>query len=397
MVLQTYSVNRSPFSVPDFLDVISSEGVSAFQDVIRASAKHSVLRSLSTSDDPSRRPEKKFFLVRKYPNVLGSHRTMRILGRVLSLHAVLPADAPNILPVVAAYSDSSRREDIYCVTPAMSMTLAEALRNPAAFTRAHALFVVGEVAQAVQYLHRSSICVGDIRPESVLVNSNLATKNSVVIADFTVCHLATESIDTLRLLDANAAPTKEETISCPQLCYRAPEWVLYFGEAVGTEADVWSLGCLLLESLTGRPLFFCPSNSVNEYVNKLTEALPVPEDLSFIKNSVAREVLAAVAQTKRPSGLAGLLGGATPRHLLLLVKRMLVINPAKRITIDEFIAALQVHTANGINASALATTEIKGSAKSSLPVPPGWIELGAPSATTETLVEWVYKHVQSLH
>ena len=136
---------------------------------------------------------------------------------------------------------------------------------------------------AVEYCHRHKIVHRDLKPENLLLDDNLNVK----IADFGLSNIMT---------DGNFLKT-----SCGSPNYAAPEVIggkLY----AGPEVDVWSCGVILYVLLVGRLPFD------DEHIPSL-----------FAK--IARGTY-SIPQWM-PSGAAS------------LIKRMLVVNPVQRATIDE--------------------------------------------------------------
>ncbi|VDP75263.1 unnamed protein product, partial [Schistosoma mattheei] len=76
--------------------------------------------------------------------------------------------------------------------------------------------------------------------------------------------------------------------------YRAPEIIL--GISYGPPIDMWSLGCILPELYTGRPLF--PGENENEQLACIMEVLGLPSELQLEKASRRRVFFAAITATR---------------------------------------------------------------------------------------------------
>ncbi|MGH9029107.1 MAG: protein kinase domain-containing protein, partial [Acidimicrobiales bacterium] len=115
-------------------------------------------------------------------------------------------------------------------------TLAARLRRgPLSQTRASALGAT--LGDALAYVHERGIVHRDLKPANVL----LGPGPRVRLADFGIA----------RLLDASSLTVTGATLGTAS--YMAPEQIEHHG--VGTAADVWSLGMILLESLLGQRVF----------------------------------------------------------------------------------------------------------------------------------------------
>ena len=104
--------------------------------------------------------------------------------------------------------------------------------------------LVQGIAAGVQAAHEAGIVHRDLKPGNVL----LAEDGTPKVTDF---GLAQQPAQTLRLTHSGAV------VGTPS--YMAPEQVLPEPERIGPATDVYGLGCILYECLTGRPPFAAPT------------------------------------------------------------------------------------------------------------------------------------------
>lgn len=149
---------------------------------------------------------------------------------------------PHILPLF----DSGRADGaLFYITPYVEgQSLRERLRLAGSLPIRDAVDLARQVAEALDHAHRKGIVHRDIKPENILLEEGKA-----VVADFGIA----------RALSAAGAETLTATgvaLGTPQ--YMSPEQGA--GEPdVDGRADLYALGCVLFEMLTGRPPFTAPT------------------------------------------------------------------------------------------------------------------------------------------
>jgi eukaryotic-like serine/threonine-protein kinase len=114
------------------------------------------------------------------------------------------------------------------------------------------------VADALTYVHSAGMVHRDVKPANILSESS----GHVYLADFGI----------VRLVDATRL-TGQGTIGT--VSYLSPEQVR--GEDVDASSDIYSLGLVLLECLTGKPEY--PGSSAEAAVARLTRPPRIPSTL----------------------------------------------------------------------------------------------------------------------
>ncbi|XP_037283903.2 cyclin-dependent kinase 1 [Rhipicephalus microplus] len=96
---------------------------------------------------------------------------------------------------------------------------------------------LGQIVEAIHFCHRRRVLHRDLKPDNVLVDGN----GDLKVADFGFCREFTP-------------PVRIFTHKVGTLWYRAPE-ILMGASRYSTPVDVWSIGCIFFELLTGKTLF----------------------------------------------------------------------------------------------------------------------------------------------
>lgn len=118
--------------------------------------------------------------------------------------------------------------------------------------------------------------------------------------------------------------------------YRAPELCGSFFSKYTPAIDIWSIGCIFAEILTGKPLF--PGKNVVHQLDLITDLFGTPpiEAISRVRNEKARRYLSSMRK-KQPVPLSQKFSTADPLALKLL-ERLLSFDPKDRPTAEEALA-----------------------------------------------------------
>jgi serine/threonine-protein kinase len=163
---------------------------------------------------------------------------------------------PNILPL----HDSGEAEGtVWYVMPVVEgESLRERLRRETQLPVEDALQIAREVASALDYAHRHGVIHRDIKPENILLQDGRA-----VVADFGIALAVSRTEGSMRLTETGMS------LGTPN--YMSPEQAL--GErTLDARTDVYALGAVLYEMLTGEPPFTGPSTQA--VVAKVMSAQP---------------------------------------------------------------------------------------------------------------------------
>jgi eukaryotic-like serine/threonine-protein kinase len=196
---------------------------------------------------------------------------------IREIHLLANLQHPNILPLI----DSGHvGATLYYVTPYVSgESLRDRLVRERQLSIRSAVSIARETADALDCAHRDGIVHRDVKPENILLSAGHA-----IVADFGIAH----AIDVAGVRHL----TRTGFGSPGTPAYMSPEQLI--GEAqTDARGDIYSLGCVLYEMLTGKLPF-----AGKEMVRRVTEAPPSPRSLrkdipsalqSVVLKSLARE------------------------------------------------------------------------------------------------------------
>jgi tRNA A-37 threonylcarbamoyl transferase component Bud32 len=176
-------------------------------------------------------------------------------------------DHPSVVPIYAA----GETED--CLFIAMryveGFDLKECLRG-GPLTAERTVRLCAQIADALDFAHERGLVHRDVKPSNVLLDE----RDHVYLGDFGL---------TKRL----AEPRVVEPGLFGTIDYVAPEQIR--GDEVDGRTDVYSVGCLLCECLTGEPPFRRPTDAATLFAHLEEEPLAPPGLEGVIAKALAKE------------------------------------------------------------------------------------------------------------
>ena len=201
---------------------------------------------------------------------LGAERFLREIAVTARL------DHAHILPLL----DSGEAEGLlYYVMPYVDgESLRDRLDREKQLSLDDALLIVREVADALSYAHSHGIVHRDIKPENILLSGGHAR-----VADFGIARA-------VKAAGADSSLT-ETGLAIGTPIYMSPEQASGERE-VDARTDVYSLGCVLYEMLSGQP----PYTGVNAEAIMARKILGPLPSLRIVRDTIPPSVEAAVTK-----------------------------------------------------------------------------------------------------
>ncbi|CAN1297176.1 Mitogen-activated protein kinase 15 [Linum perenne] len=240
---------------------------------------------------------------------------------------------PDIVEIKHIMLPASRREfkDIYVVFELMESDLHQVIKLNNDLTPDHHQFFLYQLLRSLKYIHSAHVFHRDLKPKNILANADCKLK----LCDFGLA----------RVSFSNAPSAIFWTDYVATRWYRAPELCGSFSSKVLLKLcfpqytpaiDIWSIGCIFAELVTGKPLF--PGKNVVHQLELITDLLgtPPPESVARIRNEKARKYLTGMSK-KQSIPFTKYFPGKDPQALRLL-ERMLAFDPKDRPSAEEALA-----------------------------------------------------------
>ncbi|KAJ1604463.1 putative mitogen-activated protein kinase 2 [Cryptosporidium canis] len=315
-------------------------------------------------------------------------REIAILSRLNHDHIVKILD-------ICAPEDAEHFDEIYLVLEIADSDFKKLFRTPVYLSELHVKTLLYNLLVGLKYIHSAGIYHRDLKPANCLVNQDCGVK----ICDFGLARTVKKPIDALNYNSSvisgssNSVLNRKPMVGPDQIkggdsqeneglkqggrflkrqltghvvtrWYRAPELILLqenYTEAI----DMWSVGCIFAELLNmlkenvayysdRSPLFpgsscfpLSPDNKQQsedyrfkirgnrDQLNMIFNILgsPSDEDIEVLEKDDAKRYI-RIFSKRSGIDLQTRFPGASPQSIDLL-KKMLVFNPNKRVTVDE--------------------------------------------------------------
>ncbi|KAF9797514.1 hypothetical protein SFRURICE_016624 [Spodoptera frugiperda] len=325
-------INKTEWIVPERYQMLTPVGSGAYGQVCSAiDTLHNMKVAIKK-------------LARPFQSAVHAKRTYRELRMLKHMNH------ENVIGLLDVFSPEKTLEEfqqVYLVTHLMGADLNNIVRTQK-LSDDHVQFLVYQILRGLKYIHSAGIIHRDLKPSNIAVNEDCELK----ILDFGL-----------------ARPTETEmTGYVATRWYRAPEIMLnwmHYNQTV----DIWSVGCIMAELLTGRTLFpgsdrilliqqypsiesdhggtwdTCSGVYVKDifrvYIDHLTRILflcgrPDQETIDKIISEEARNYIQSLPALKRRD-FREVFRGANPLAVNLL-ELMLELDADKRITAEQALA-----------------------------------------------------------
>ena len=225
-------------------------------------------------------------------------------------------DHPNVIPIYEA--GASGGELFIAMRFVEGSDLRTLLAEKGALEPARTIGILRQVAAALDAAHEQGLVHRDVKPANVLLVRPRGSESleHVYLSDFGL---------TKRSASDSAVTGTGQFVGT--LDYAAPEQ--FKGETADVRTDVYSLGCVLFECLTGRPPFRSENEAGLMYAHLQEPPPPVTAERPDLPHEIDRVVGRAMSKSPedRPrsagelaAGAARALGAALPPRVALVIE-----------------------------------------------------------------------------
>lgn len=254
-----------------------------------------------------------------FQNSTDAQRTFREIMFLQELNAQHHENIIRLLNVLKADND----KDIYLVFEYMEINL-HAVNRANILEPVHKKYILYQILKALKYMHTGDLIHRDMKPCNVLLNSD--------------CHVKLCDFGLARSLADMGDSTKEAPVLTDYVAtrwYRAPE-ILLGSTQYSKAVDMWSIGCIHGELMSGQPLF--PGETTMDQLERILDftGFPNNDDIKSIRSKYVRTMLESVniKQDYQAPPLRTRFPNATPEALDFLQKLM-TFDPSKRMTAEQ--------------------------------------------------------------
>jgi beta-lactam-binding protein with PASTA domain/predicted Ser/Thr protein kinase len=189
-------------------------------------------------------------------------------------------------PAIVAVYDTGEAETPAGPLPYIVMeyvdgvTLRDIVHNDGPLPPRRAIEIIADACQALNFSHQNGIIHRDVKPANIMIS----TTNAVKVMDFGIARAIADS--------GNSVTQTAAVIGTAQ--YLSPEQAR--GDSVDARSDVYSLGCVLYEMLTGEPPFTGDSPVSVAYQHVREDPVPPSKRHAGISPDLDAVVLKALAK-----------------------------------------------------------------------------------------------------
>ncbi|KAG7395573.1 hypothetical protein PHYBOEH_003625 [Phytophthora boehmeriae] len=224
------------------------------------------------------------------------------------------------------------KDELYMMMELADTDLHRLIQSSCPLTEGHIRVIMYQVLSGVKAMHDNGVLHRDLKPGNLLLNKDCELK----ITDFGLARMMPKKaqVGLEQQVPEGVSLMTEYVVT---RWYRPPELMLAPNGTYDGAVDMWSVGCILGELVSRKPLF--PGTDFMDQLSRVFQVLPIPEpeDRGYVIEKDALKFLSSLPAPE-PGALESKLGEAAGPQTLHLLRRLLCFNPKERISADEALA-----------------------------------------------------------
>ena len=205
--------------------------------------------------------ETNILLALAHPNVVGM-KEMVVGSDTSKVYMVMEYFDYDLKKVLDLQKKRNRAERVAMLGEFTSREDERAFEREPVFTIREVKSLLGQLLAAVAHMHKCWYVHRDLKTSNILYNS----RGKLAVCDFGLARRVGE-------------PVRPYTTNVVTLYYRCPELLLGARTYDGTAVDMWSVGCIFAEMLTGR--YFFEGESEIDQLTKIVATIGVPSETNW--------------------------------------------------------------------------------------------------------------------
>ncbi|KAG7383056.1 hypothetical protein PHYPSEUDO_004040 [Phytophthora pseudosyringae] len=225
------------------------------------------------------------------------------------------------------------KDELYMMMELADTDLHRLIQSSCPLTEGHIRVIMYQVLSGVKAMHDNGVLHRDLKPGNLLLNKACELK----ITDFGLARMMPKKAQLGLEQAASDGGVSMMTEYVVTRWYRPPELMLAPNGSYDGAVDMWSVGCILGELVSRKPLF--PGTDFMDQLTRVFQVLPVPEpeDRGYVIEKDALKFLSSLPPPV-PGALETKLGDTAGAQALDLLRRLLCFNPKERISADDALA-----------------------------------------------------------
>ena len=140
-------------------------------------------------------------------------------------------------------------------------TLQQLMARVGPLDEIRAMEILHQICQALAHAHMNGIVHRDIKPSNIMIDTSKTDADYIKVVDFGIARSMHQEVNRTQLLTKPLGDFATPTYMSPEQC---------LGQEVTAQSDIYSLGCVLHEMISGKPPF-TEKNQVRLIMQHLNE------------------------------------------------------------------------------------------------------------------------------